>query len=55
MSFVAVTAVFILYPKYTSEYLCIRVNIMTFFEQQQMTVSVFCICIYVQYDYFSSS
>lgn len=48
---VLVIAVFTLYLKYTSVYLCIRVNIMTFIEQQQMTVSVFCICIFVQYDF----
>lgn len=49
--FFVVIAVFTLYSKYTSVYLCIRVNIMTFIEQQQMTVSVFCICIFVQYDF----
>lgn len=51
--FFVVIAVFTLYPMYTSVYLCIRVNIMTFIEQQQMTVSVFCICIFVQYDFVS--
>lgn len=52
--FFIVIAVFTLYPKYTSVYLCIRVNIMNFIEQQQM--SVFCICIFVQYVFcFSSS
>lgn len=50
--FFVVIAVFTLYLKYTSVYLCIRVYIMTFIEQQQMTVSVFCICIFVQYDFF---
>lgn len=49
--FYVVIAVFTLYPKYTSVYLCIRVNIMTFIEQQQMTVTVFCICIFVQCDF----
>lgn len=48
--FCVVIAVFTLYPKYTSVYLCIRVNIMTFIEQQQVKFSVFCICIFVQYD-----
>lgn len=47
--FFIVNAVFTLYLKYTSVYLCIRVNIMIFIEQQQM--SVFCICIFVQYDF----
>lgn len=35
-----VIAVFTLCPKYTSVYLCIRVNIMTFIEQQQQRLSV---------------
>lgn len=38
---VFVIAVFTLYLKYTSVHLCIRVNIMTFMEQQQMTAGVF--------------
>lgn len=49
--FFVVIAIFTLYPQYTSVYLCIRVNIMNFIEQQQMTVSVSCICIFVQYDF----
>lgn len=49
--FYAVIAVFTLYLNYTSVYLCIRVNIMTFIEQQQMTVTIFCICIFVQCDF----
>lgn len=48
--FFVVFAVLSLYPKYTSVYLCIRV-IMTFMERQQMTVGVFCMCIFVQYDF----
>lgn len=47
----SVIAVFILYLQYTSVYLCIRVNILTFIEQQQMPVNVYCICIFVQYDF----
>lgn len=46
--FCVVIAFFTLYPKYTSVYLCIRVNIMTFIERQQVNFSVF--CIFVQYD-----
>lgn len=49
--FIFVIAVFTLYLKYTSVHLCIRVNIMTFIEQQQMTAGVFCICIFVQYGF----
>lgn len=45
--FFTVIPAFTLYSKYTSVYLCIRVN-MNFVEQQQ--ISVFCICIFVQYD-----
>lgn len=51
--FFIVIAVFTLYPKYTSVYLCIRVNIMNFIGKQQMSV----FCIFVQYNFccFASS
>lgn len=45
--FFVVIAVFTLYPQYTSVYLCIRVNIMTFIGQhKQLSVYVVYVSLY---------